>query len=938
MSTRELILLSPYRLPTQNALYLADDDVATYLHGYRALWHPAAIAGAAGPPRSASPYDHEQPQPGFVYAVPETPPLLLPDDWDERVREAGGIAFRATPDAAATLANLRDALRGHVSTPVEAAALLDLDAARIAPFFGVGLGYLCVEALFEAMSHDNQLSTADLWTEVAAATAALTGPDADAPRRHLQSAAERLLAAREVLYPVAVHVVDLWLPGAAKADEPWPAALDQGLPLNVIACASLLEHWGSAQPERLTALRERVAANLAEVCGGPYRESEDALLPLESQLWNLTEGQATYQKLLGSEIRVFARQRFGHHHFLPLLLQSVGISKAVLLAFDEAVLPPTRGTTASWPSPDGKQVEVFCRTPLPADSPQTFFHLTHHLHRTLMQDSAATLALVHKGKPAHACYADWLALTRLAPVLGRWTTLSGYLDSVTPGEYLSPGTPDDFHGDYLVERCPAAATQPGTSSLVARAPVPEPVSGFASRQRVRRQLDTAWTLAALYRGMGGRTAGEEGLAGLEDRFESEDDSEKEINTALGEIASALAGRLTARAEPGQAGFLVLNPCAFTRRVVLELNDAQPPQGGSVKACQPEGTGARVVVEVPGLGFARVPRSGGGPETPSPMRMRLADERTVRNEFFEAEVDPVSGGLKSIRDVRTRVGRVGQQLVFNPGSAMRAREVKVSSSGPALGEVVSEGVLVDAQDEVLATFRQRFRAWIGRPTLELRIEIQPTRPPHGYPWHAYFGCRFAWRDERLTLLRGALGTSYVTSHTRPETPDFLELRQGRQSTAIFPGGLPFHQRNGNRMLDVILIPEGERATAFELGIALDREYPMQTALGLVTPAPVISIDRGPPPVGATGWLFHLDAPDLMLTTIRPAADGADAVTARLLECGFGGGSAQLRCVRDPRRAFLVDARGQILSDLSIEGDAVNLDIPRNELAHIRIEFS
>ena len=341
--------------------------------------------------------------------------------------------------------------------------------------------------------------------------------------------------------------------------------------------------------------------------------------------------------------------------------------------------------------------------------------------------------------------------------------------------------------------------------------------------------------------------------------------------------------------------------------------------------------------MPALGFAWLPRSGG--EAASvPGKMRLADEHTVRNEFFEAEIDPATGGLKSIRDARTRVGRLGQQLVFNPGSTMRAREVKVTSTGPALGEVVCEGTLVDAQNDVLATFRQRFRAWLGRPTLELRIEIQPTRPPQGYPWHSYFGARFAWRDERATLLRGELGTSYVTSHTRPETPDFLELRLGRQSTALFPGGLPFHQRNGSRMLDVILVTEGERATAFELGIALDREYPMQAALGLVTPAPAVPTDRGPPHVGATGWLFHIDAPNLMLTTLRPAADGTDAVTVRLLECGLGGGAAQLRCVRDPKRAFLVDSRGQTLTDLPIEGDAVLLDIARNDLVQVRVEFS
>ena len=85
MSTHELILLSPYRLPTHHTLYLADDDVAAFLNGLAALWHPAALRGAAGPPRVASPYDHEEPKPGVVYATPESPPLLLPDDWNFRV-------------------------------------------------------------------------------------------------------------------------------------------------------------------------------------------------------------------------------------------------------------------------------------------------------------------------------------------------------------------------------------------------------------------------------------------------------------------------------------------------------------------------------------------------------------------------------------------------------------------------------------------------------------------------------------------------------------------------------------------------------------------------------------------------------------------------------------------------------------------------------------
>src|SRR5438105_1456853 len=118
MTARELILLSPHRVPAQNSLMLGREDMAAFLNGYSALWHPACLRGTVSPPRIASPYDHEQPTAGHLYAVPESPPLILPDDWDQRVREAGAAAFKATPDRLTTLANLKEALQAlDKSTP-----------------------------------------------------------------------------------------------------------------------------------------------------------------------------------------------------------------------------------------------------------------------------------------------------------------------------------------------------------------------------------------------------------------------------------------------------------------------------------------------------------------------------------------------------------------------------------------------------------------------------------------------------------------------------------------------------------------------------------------------------------------------------------------------------------------------------------------------------
>ena len=60
MVQHELVLLSPYRFPGQNSLMLADEDMASWLNGFSALWHPALLWNAKGPPRCDAQYDHER--------------------------------------------------------------------------------------------------------------------------------------------------------------------------------------------------------------------------------------------------------------------------------------------------------------------------------------------------------------------------------------------------------------------------------------------------------------------------------------------------------------------------------------------------------------------------------------------------------------------------------------------------------------------------------------------------------------------------------------------------------------------------------------------------------------------------------------------------------------------------------------------------------------
>ncbi len=992
--SHELLLLSPYKYPGQYPLTLAEEDMASWLNAYTALWHPALLFEAQGPPRVEQPYDHENPKAGFVYVVPTTPPVYLPDDWPARVQAAGAITFAATPDRPATLEALKAALNAEGAPKLGLPeALDDLPADLMSLFFGLGMGYLMQGTLAEAMEHENLLEAAAFWEEVQSALRAMIAPEAPKPAepttaemtqaavavtedlptdeppsfnpddlppppeppppppvdawlKHLQAAAMKLLSAREVLYPVNIHLLDLHLLDPEKFDAPLPSPVELGLACNILASSADLEKCSNRKPELFQLLKTQVQSELIEIVGGLYLDRPDHLLPWDSQVWNLSHGLRTAQRLLGREIRVFGRREFGYHPMLPLALSTHGLTRTLFLTFDEdSAVPTYTNAVVSWTSPDGKEVYAFVRPPKKASLAETFFNLGNTWYKTTREDHNALMFFVHKGEPELPWYRDLIALGKLAPVLGTWETFSKFMTDVMPGEYPPPLAADDLHHDVLSKRIEAK--------------LDDPVSGFARHLRLRRRLDGCWTFAALYRalaGAGDTLLVDDTLVSLENVFESQ----AQLGTEPGgltelekTVAETLAARLQARAKDDQPGTMLLNPCGFARRIALEIEGSKHPipVEGPVKACQLDGNLLRVVVEVPAFGFTWIPKEGTPNTPPMPSRMKLGDEQTltIRNEFFEVEVDAATGGLKAIRDHKSRVNRLGQQLVFNPGSRMVATEINVTSSGPALAEIVSIGTIIGPQDQVLANFKQRLRTWLGRPLLEMKIELEPVQAAAGYGWNAYFGARFAWRDERTLLVRGIHGSRHISSHPRPQTAEYLDLRIGQFGTTIITGGLPFHQRQEGRMIDVLLIPEGEKTTTFELGISLDRDVPALTALGLHSPLAQVPTTKGPPHIGSSGWLFHMDMPNFLITRLLPGkretrpegtpapTEPEHAITAQILECTANSGHAEFRCFRDPKRAVVLNGKGDFLNDTSIVGDAITLEVSPLDWIQLQVEW-
>ena len=942
MTDRQLHLLSPYRMPTTYPLQLTGDEAASWLNGYLSLWHPAALALGSKPPIVSNTYDHDTPGAGYVYCVPQGPHLYQPDDWAERVQAAHAIRYASSSDRAESMKLLKEAL-GE-----QGGLLLDAPEEVVRLFAGLGLGYLLVDSLFEAMDHEKLLDQGAFWADVSEAVALASGgrqPPESEPERTfetcLKAAAEKLQVAREQLFSGSVYWLDFALVNAKELQAAWPDSLEKGIPLTLLASGEDLEKLATEAPERFTELKSKIVPGLppsVDLCCGSFRERDEAFLPFESQLWNLREARRTVKKLFDVDTFAYSRQKSAFHPQLPSWLNHLGYKHAVLVSFDSATIPSLRGTAANWPGPDGKAVDAFTRAPLPAHDPHTFFNLVYHLREAVSQDAAPTIALIHKGQPAFDTYRDLLALAELGPVLGNWIGLGRYFTDAVTGDYIGSQPADDFFADYLDDR-------------VTNGHRPDPVSAYPRHLRLRRRLDSAFTLAALHTHLTPNDASDLGaLSTLETDIELRGvdipaGTTDELSDALAKeeatIAARLADRLQGRAA-SQPGIMVFNPCSFARRAALELEGFRGPLpiGDAVKASEFENGIARFVVEVPPLGYVWLPREPAGGSAAA-KKIKTAEGLTVRNEFFEMDVDAATGGIRSFRDYRTRVTRFGSQLVYNPGSTVRVKSVKVTNAGAALGEITSEGELISAQDEVLATFKQRFRAWMGRPVLEVKIDLDVKHEPTGYPWHGYYGARFGWRDDRGVLFRGVNGQNTQTGYTRPVSPDYLEVRIGAERSFLFTGGLPFLQRHGSRMADVILVPEGEQARSFELLLSLDRELPMQTAAGWVSPTPVVMTEKGPPAAGASNWLGHVDMPSLILTSLRscPASEGMNrAVAGQFLETSGFGGSAEFRFVRDANQVSLVDGMGEPVQSLTMSGDAIPLDYSAGETLRVKAEWS
>ncbi|MFI5457636.1 MAG: glycosyl hydrolase family 38 [Isosphaerales bacterium] len=958
-----LIALVPYddREPPAD---VSDELAQAVWCAISALWHPSLLSHAALLPRIEPVESPSAMAAREIRVIASGTWDQLPSGYWTQAEDAGSALLESGTDRADLIRRIQERLGvDGVTETVEDEGMTN----SASDFLAIGTMRWLLRDLSRAMGHADGLDHESLTRELLAGAHAWRIGDWSSAVNRLRAAFEVLTQARERFYPSDAYLIDLCLIDPAMPAGVLGDPLGKPIPISFIMPAQAIENQALHDPQGVAALRQAIIDGWADVAGGGYSEAEDSLLPLESILWQFRRGSEVYRLHLDERnVETYARRRFGLYPQLPQFARRFGFRYGLHMGFDAGRFPMCSETKRLWESPDGSSLESLVRPPMAADRPSQGWLVPWRMAATMKNDHVAALPLLHWPKPVASWYLDLRRAAGYSPVLGRWTTLNDFFHLTDrPYETFRPEA-DRYHTPYLAQAVAKREAQP--------------ISRLAHHHRARARLEAARSIQALARAIACAGAGPvtepdipAGLPALEE-IESliETGRHDEAGLALDQVepvwsrslARGILGSSVPAAGgspyPNRPGYLVINPLNVPRRAAVILPDAAldlRPEG-PLRAAQFTDEGVYAVVDLPAFGFAWVPSEAAGGTSQAVAGGLSARGHKLRNESIEIEIDVTTGGIRSVAAVGESMARLGQQLVVlgladaqgKPlASQMRCGRFDVEYGGPALVQATSSGTLVDPREgNRLASFAQRYRLWAGRPILEIEVTLSDLdqtwleRAAQADPWSVYLACRWAWPDPNSMLRRTTFWTPGLTEDDRPETPDVLDISTRNQRTALLFGGLPYHRKHGTRMLDTLLVAGSEVGRSFSLGVVLDLEYPFHAAQDGITPATVVPVSDGPPAAGTTGWLAKIDHKGIAISHLEFAGTtGGDrgwGLVFHLLETNGQAGRCRLRLFRNPTSARQLDFLGETIIDLSIQDDAVLIDLTPHELARVEVTMA
>lgn len=962
MKYKDLLVLVPCHSLEDFPTELGEGPASSLLNAFTVLWHPALIGSTGAFPRWERGDEVTDATPDRLIIIPTASDDMVPKSWIERARREGSNIITGQTERKAML---EKALEPLDDKP-------EIDPEIMLDFLALGTAHLQMELLTRHMRNFSHLDEVHMQREVTTAAQAAIAHDLEKARTHLGHCFEMLYECRERFYPVDCYLIDLCLVNPDFANDKLRDLLDTDVPVNLLAPAADWQNIVDKDASWKELISNRVHSKTVELVGGDQEELPTTLMALDSTLHQLKQGRHTIEELFGTAPKTWGRKRFGHGAHLPQILERLGYTGALHFVMDDGTYPDEESTQLRWEGSDGTVIDAVSRIPLAADSSSAFLRLPQRMSESMDYDHTAGLVFARWPDMRTPWLSDLRRAAKYSPALGKFVTLTEFFEAGDSNNRLSEFKAGEYFSPNLVH---AVAKQE-----------PRPISRYTEYWERRRLFEKAAWCGAMQQVLTGKTVTpdqdleasverahpESNLSDNENSqaFESVDET---LQHHFEENSSALAKLITARGQEGR-GVLVINPLSFPRTCVVEWPEGTAP--GKEEAIQHRQIGEQSfgLVKVPACGFVWLSAEPAQGRTPVG-KLPLAEELILRNDFFEVQLSPVTGGIGGIQTYSRSPNRLSQQLAYRfpfektvavetPHgqetyktfySDMRLKSSRILLSGPTLGAIETIGELIDPDtQQLLATYRQVTKVYRQRPMVYVDLELtipsaeehhEMPNLPSGDPWTNYIGLRFAWKHSSAALTASMQQGAHGIRSQRFESPQYIEIADDNYRTTIATPGYAFHRKTDERMLDTLLITEGEIPESdthagevkrtFSFAVAIDEKFPMQVHLDAYSEPIVIPTDKKPAAGGQQGWFFHVGASNVQLTRVLPLKSEGKGYCVRLLETEGRSKTFTLRCLQAPQSAKQVDFRGKTVSDLQVNGDAVRVEIAPYEICDVEI---
>lgn len=770
-------------------------------------------------------------------------------------------------------------------------------------------------------------------------------------RGHLRRCFDLLAQQRDHYYPVDVFVTDVTLVEPTICER-LDAQLQQPTPQNLMLTGECLEYLAEHAPQTLQRLRDALIAGQVDLVSCGQHADSVPLAPPSTLLADFRWGQQTFRQILDHSPSIYGRRVAGWSPLIPKLIEGFGFRGAWLSTLDGSRVPSSAKGKTMWEGQGGASIATCARPPLDARQTETFLGWSAELSQAMDHEHVATRTLVHWPGDTSPYYDDWLRVAQWSPVLGKLVTWNTFFSHSADSGSWDMFTADEFD---VIGHAPGSSAGPLTASLrwwqawldhyVLRsiAALGELLQVVPTEDREGCSDDQTW-----WRKTYPQLISAEGPPAEPSKSSGE--------AAISRVAAAVAagcGLRTTQFEPhhvattaipaGCQSVGLINPHGWPTRVFLQGGPARSSLTGegTVYATTQLPDRFQACCDAPAMGFAigvvdQPPPASGAPPA------SIGEGLLLRNEYLEAHVDPATGGVRQIYDYQVRGNLCSQQLAVRFPVAgrsggkdaanytrMEAESVDLVESSPLRGVIRSTGRLVldgaNRASQTVGRFTQLVTLIRGRRLLEFDVQLELDERLSGDPWETYAAMRWAWRDETAELWRSVHFGRQQTEQDRFAAPLFCEIRHEPSRLTIFPAGLPWHVRTGARQLDTLLQVPGDQPSRLRLALGLGVEYPVREALAWLAPPLAVGLDQ--PVAAARGWLFHLDAKNVVPLDWEAVRDSAGTAGLRihLQETEGRYASTQLRSARPVVSARRLAFSGEEQRQLTVQDDAVELHL-------------